>query len=371
MCKVLLPVLFIAVCLAGASCGSKSGASSASGGEDVVAIVNESKIYIQDVDRAIAQQYRGQENQFSQLEMAANRLQALNNLITQEVLYQRAQHENIAPNDEEIRQYIQRTKQENSLTEEAFAEELKRTNQTEEQYKETVKKLVAIQKLYDKTESQLKVKDNEVADFYNLDPKRFTLKAGVLLSDIVIDPRPNGTRLDAVGEAASTQRVKDVQARLKRGDDFATLARQFSEHDSFQRSGDLGFLAKDEFQNLPQVMGLPASLGDRFMSMSEGNITEPIRDSAGRWHIFKLTGKQTEPRDRSLEDPNVKKEISEIILNQRKQIVSVAVQTRARDEAKIENYLAQRMIENPNSFGVLRPVPAATPNPSPQPGRGE
>jgi parvulin-like peptidyl-prolyl isomerase len=366
VCKVLLPVLLIAISLAGSSCGSKGGTGSASGSENIVAVVNDSKIYIQDVDRAIAQQYRGQENQFSQLEWAANRLQALNTLITQEVLYQRAQKENIAPNDEEIRQYIQRTKQENSLTEEAFAEELKRTNQTEEQYREFVKKQVAIQKLYEKTESQLKVKDNEVTDFYNLDPKRFTIKAGVLISDIVIDPRPNGTKLDAVGEAAAEQRVRDVQSRLKRGDDFATLARQFSEHESFQRSGDLGFLAKDAFQNLPQVMGLPASLGDRFMSMSEGNITEPIRDSVGRWHVFKLTGKQMEPRDRTLEDPNVKKEISDLILSQRKEIVAAAVQTRARDEAKIENLLAQRMLENPNSLGVLRPISAATTNPSPQ-----
>jgi hypothetical protein len=43
--------------------------------------------------------------------------------------------------------------------------------------------------------------------------------------------------------------------------------------------------------------------------------------------------------------------------------------TRSRDEAKIENYLAQRMLENPNNFGVLRPVPQAAASPAPSPSK--
>jgi hypothetical protein len=57
-----------------------------------------------------------------------------------------------------------------------------------------------------------------------------------------------------------------------------------------------------------------------------------------------------------------------MILAQRKQVLDGAIQARARDEAKVENFLARRMLENPNSFGVLRPVPAANTgaaNPSP------
>jgi hypothetical protein len=60
-----------------------------------------------------------------------------------------------------------------------------------------------------------------------------------------------------------------------------------------------------------------------------------------------------------MDDPNVRKEIQDGILAQRKQVLDAAIQARARDEAKIENFLARRMLENPNSFGVLRPVPAA------------
>lgn len=365
MRKILLPAFMIVLLLAVTSCSDKSGSGGAGGGDDVAAGVNGTKILIKDVDRVITQQFRGQENQLSQLALAAYRLQALDNLITQEVLYQRAQKDKIAPSDDEIKQYIQRYKQENGYTEEAFANELKQTNQTEEQFRDFVKKQLSIQKLYEKFDSQLKVQDREVADVYNSNPKQFSIQPGVALSDIIIDPSDNGMKFDVQGEAAAEQRIREIQTRLKNGSDFATIARQLSEHSSALQSGDLGFLSRDQFQNLPQMMGIPSSLGERLMGMKEGDITEPIKDSAGRWHIFKLTGKQTETRDRTLDDQGVRKEISDAILSQRKQVVAAALQARSREETKVVNFLAQRMLDNPNSFGVLRPVPAATTNAAP------
>lgn len=367
--KYLLPAFLMMLVLAVSACNGGGLTGSSDGGDDVAALVNGTKLMVKDVDRVITQQFRGQENQLSQLALAAYRLQALENLVNQEVLFQRAQKENIIPTDDEIKQYLQRYKQENGYTEEAFANELKQTNQTEDQFREFVKKQLAIQKLIEKSESQLKVQDREVADVYNANPKQFSIQPGVQLSDIIIDPTDNGMKFDVQGDTAAEQRIREIQTRLRNGSDFATIARQLSEHQTALQSGDLGFLAQSQFPNLPQMMGLPASLGERFMAMKEGDITDPVKDSAGRWHIFKLTGKQTETRDRTLDDPTVRREISDAILNQRKQIVGAALQARSRDEAKIENLLAQRTIENPNSFGVLRPVPSATaaasPNASP------
>lgn len=367
--KYLLPAFLMMLVIAVSACNGGGLTGSSDGGDDVAALVNGTKLMVKDVDRVITQQFRGQENQLSQLALAAYRLQALENLVNQEVLFQRAQKENIIPTDDEIKQYLQRYKQENGYTEEAFANELKQTNQTEDQFREFVKKQLAIQKLIEKSESQLKVQDREVADVYNANPKQFSIQPGVQISDIIIDPTDNGMKFDVQGDTAAEQRIREIQTRLRNGSDFATIARQLSEHQTALQSGDLGFLAQSQFPNLPQMMGLPASLGERFMAMKEGDITDPVKDSAGRWHIFKLTGKQTETRDRTLDDPTVRREISDAILNQRKQIVGAALQARSRDEAKIENLLAQRTIENPNSFGVLRPVPSATaaasPNASP------
>lgn len=359
MRKILLPIIILSFSFLLSACGGGNSASGSGGGDEVAATVNGVKILVKDVDRVITQQFRGQESQLSQLQQAAYRIQALDSLISQEALYQRAQKENIVPTEDDIKKFIQGYKVENGLTEEAFAEELRKTNQTEEQFREFVKKQLSIQKLYEKAQAQLKVQDREVADVYRENPRQFSIQPGVELSDIIIDPADNGAKFDAKGEAQAEQRIRDIKTRLNNGADFATIARQLSEHQSAYQSGDLGFLARSQFADLPQMMGLPAALGDKLYSMEPGDVTEPIKDSAGRWHIFKVKGKQTETRDRSQDDPSVRKEIQDAILAQRKQVVDAAIQARARDEAKIENFLAQRMLENPNSFGVLRPVPAA------------
>lgn len=366
MRKILLHAFLFAFAIAMTACGNSSNATGG-GADDVAAVVNGNKIMVKDVDRVIAQQFRGQESQLSPLALAGYRLQALDSLINDEVLYQRAQKDGINPSEDELKQAVQRYKQNRGLTEEAFANELKQTNQSEEQFRDLAKRQLAVEKLNEKLGSQLKVQEREVADVFNSNPKQFALQPGVYISDIIIDPANNGTKFDAVGDAAAEQRIREIQTRLKNGSDFATVARQFSEHESFKNSGDLGFLAKEQFAGLPQAMGIPAKVGDELMGMQEGDITPPVKDSAGRWHIFKVTGKQTDSRDRTLDE--VRKEISDAILTQRKQIADAALQARARDEAKIENYLAQRMLENPNNFGVLRPAPAAgaaTTAPSPQ-----
>jgi peptidyl-prolyl cis-trans isomerase SurA len=358
--KILLPTIVLSLSFLASSCGEGNSSAGAGGGDEVAATVNGVKILIKDVDRVIAQQLGGQEGQISQVEQAAARIQALDGLITQEALYQQAQKENIVPSEDEIKRFIQSTKVEKGLTEEAFVKELQRTNQTEEQFRDSIKKQLSINKLYEKAQTQLKVQDREIADIYNANPKRFSIQPGVALSDIVIDPADNGAKFDAKGEAQAEQRTRDIKTRLDKGADFATIARQFSEHQSAYQSGDIGFLPRSEFASaLPQQMGLPASVGDKLYGMEPGDVTEPIKDSAGRWHILKVTNKQSETRDRNLDDPSVRKEIQDGILGQRKQVLDTAIQTRARDEAKIENFLARRMLDNPNSFGVLRPVSAA------------
>ncbi|HKC84564.1 MAG TPA: SurA N-terminal domain-containing protein [Blastocatellia bacterium] len=368
MRKILLPMIVLSFSFLVSSCGETNGSAGAGGGDEVAATVNGAKIYVKDIDRAIDQEFRDQVNQLSQLQQAAYRIQALDSLITQEALYQQAQKENIVPSEDDIKKSLQNYKIGRGLTEERFAEEMKKSNQTEEQFRENIKKELSIQKLVEKAQTQLKVQDREIADVYNSNPKQYSIQPGVQLSDIVIDPADNGAKYDTKGEPQAEQRIRDIKVQLNNGGDFATIARQYSEHQSAYQSGDLGFLAKSQFVDLPQLMGLPAAVGDRlYDKMQPGDTTEPIRDTAGRWHILKVTGKQTETRDRSLEDPSVRKEIQDTILEKRRQVLDLAIKSRARDEAKIENFLSRRMLENPNSFGVLRPVPSTNASASPSP----
>lgn len=366
--KLPIPVFLLLLSFFAVACqtSSGSGAASSPGSNEVAAVVNGTKILVGDVDRATKQQLSGQENQLSPLELAAARLQALDNLITQEVLFQRSQKDNLKPTEDEINKFIADRKQESGLTEDAFQKQLKEANQTEQQFREDIRRQMAIQKLYDKQVAQLKVTDIEVEQFFKNNPSLFVADPGVQVSDIIVDPNDNGLKNDVKGEPQAEAKSKAIYTRLKSGSDFATIARGESEHRSSFNGGDLGFIPQAQFGALAQ-QGLPPGLGAQLWAMKEGDITPPIRDQNGIWHIFKLTAKRTEKRDLTLNDPDVRKRINDAILDQRKQLVNAAMLTRARDESKIENYLAARLLESPNSLGVLRPVPqsgATSPTPA-------
>lgn len=366
MRKLVTPILIVfmaslAVVLSSCQTSSTSSSSPASG--ETAATVNGTKITVDEVNHVLAQQYRGQEKELAQIELAAARLQALEGLITNEVLYQRAQKENLTPPDDEVTRYIQRNKEESGMTEQEFEKGLKETGQTEQQFRDSIRKQIAIEKLQDKLYQAIKVQDREVEDYFNSNRQLFVAKPGVQVSDIIVDPADNGAKFDAKGDVAAQQKINELYTRLKNGTDFATLARGQSEDPSFARAGELPFISQEQFAGFAQ-QGL-GGLGEKLMAMKEGDITAPMKDGAGRWHIFKLTGKRTESRDLTLNDPDVKKQITDAIREQRRQLVNNAYVTQARDEAKVENFLAKALIESPNNLGVTRPVKPASASPSP------
>ncbi len=340
-------------------CGGGSGTSSStssSGGKEAAATVNGTTITVEEVDRLTKRQ--ASENSLSPLELASARLQVLDELIQQEVLYQRAQKDGINPTDQEINEFIQKQKQEAGMTEEDFDKQLKGSGQTQEGIRADIRKQMAIQKLQDKLGVSLKVQDREITYLFKSNPNQFVAEPGVAVADIIVDPADNGMKNDAKDPVAAQAKITDISRRLASGTDFATLARGQSEDQSALQAGDLPFIPQTQFAGLAQA-GLPADLGAKLMAMSEGDRLGPLKDQRGRFHIFKLTQKRTERRQLTADDPEVRKQISDYILNQRRSLVNAALLTRARDEAKIDNVLAKSTYDNPNSFGVLRPVSSA------------
>ncbi len=371
MSKFKTPILTLSLILSSflvLSCGQSGATSSSSSSKgEAAAVVNGTKITIAEVDRVTNEQAQGQQGQLSQLELAAARLRVLEGLITNEILYQQAKKDNLIPPDKDVDSFIQQSKAEGGMTEEAFQKRLKETNQTEAEFKEDIRKQMAIKKLDENISNQIKVSDREVEEAFKAAPP--VAPAGIALSDIVVDPQQNfqgSDPNDAKGEAEAKNKIDAVYAQLKSGADFATIARARSEDQSALRAGDLGFIPNEQIQ---QSFGPFAA---KLVALKEGEYTEPIKETNGRWHIFKMTGKRTETRQLTLEDPEVRKQIADQIRQQRASLLSQALIAQARNEAKVENYLIADLIKNPNSLGVLRPVnpqasPAASGSPAASP----
>ena len=356
------------------ACGSgttgTTGTTAGGGGNagDVAATVNGKSITLGEVDRLINQQFQGEQVKMSPLQLAQTRLQVLETLIQKEVLFQRAEQEKLLPTEDEITQFINELKQQSGMTEEEFQKRLKDQGQTLEMLREEARKQKAIQKLQDKINAKVTVREEEVVDFYNNNKQRFVNPRGVGLASIVVDPADNGGQDDVKSEAEAKIKIDNIYAQLKGGADFATVARARSEDASYARGGDIGFATEDALKQ----NGFPPQLIEQlFGPMQVGSFTAPVQ-FANRWYIFKLQSKQLQNENLTFDSPGVRQQITQALTNQRKEILNAALLEVAMNEAKVINNLASDMLASPEKMSGLRQAspettgsPAASPAASP------
>jgi peptidyl-prolyl cis-trans isomerase C len=354
------------------ACGGGNGPKK----PDVAATVNGKEITLAEVDRLINQQTQGQ--QLPTLQLAAARLQALDNLIQREAVYLRAEKEKTVPTEDEVTTAI--NNQKSQMTAEEWQKFLADNKVKEEELRAEARKDLAISNLQKKLFGNIQIREQEITDFYNNNRAQFNNPRGITLSSIIVDPRDNtpdnlrpgeGSQDDAKSDAEATAKINRLYAQLKAGGaDFATVARASSEDPTYSGGGDLGFFDDNKLRQT----GFPPDLIAKFGTMRVGDITEPIHFPDGRWGIFKLTNRQTENKQLSLDDPavhdQIHDQIKQALINQRQTILNEALIRNAMSDVTVVNKLAEDMLKDPNMLGGLQPLapassPAASPGASP------
>ena len=350
--QIAIFLLVVSVAATFVACNRDNNSSTAKGDSAVAATVNGKNILMSEVERIISQQAQGKESQMSTLELAAARIQVLDGLIREQVLFQRAEKENLLPKDEEVTQSVSQAKQQARMTEEEWQKALKESGQTEETLREQRRKQIAIQKLQEKTVGKISISDREVEDFYNNNKQSFVSSRGVGLSAFIVDPRDNGLQDDAKSEPEAKLKVERIYAQLKSGADFASVARASSEDQTNVRGGDLGFATEDDLKQNGFTQDL---ISNFFNTLQIGSYTSPVQFN-GRWYIFKLTQRQLQNENLTIDSPGVRDRIKEALINQHQTVLNAALLATAMNEAKIENKLAMDLLNDPNSLKALRPV---------------
>lgn len=350
--KTISMMLLIAASLVFASCGKDSDDASS----EVAARVGSKDITIKQVDSAIKRQLDAQGGApLSPAELVAARLSVLDKLIQEEALYQKAQKDNLVPDDNKVNQEIERQKQDAGLTEEKYHEQLKRAAVSEQEWKDQVRKTLAINELYEKARGRVTAPtDAEIEKSYNENKEQFVARRGVEMSIIAADPADSGRNIDdAKSDTEAETKIKAIYEQLKSGSDFATIARNRSEDPSASQNGSVGFA--DE-ESLKQRFPTRPELVQRFMTMTAGQYTEPIKDNlSNRWFIFKINAKRDQPANLTLNDPQVQKAIVDGIKRQRQEILINALLLVAVQEANAKNYLAERIVNDPKTIVEMRP----------------
>lgn len=345
-----------------AACGGPAPAGNSAGGVDpneTAAKVNGKTITMEEVDRAVKQQAQGQEARLSPLELAGARLQVLQSLIEREVMFQKAEKENMVPSEEDITLEVNKGKTASGLSVEEFDKRLKEAGFDDKSFRDKVKRDLAIQKLVDKVTARIETpKDKEITDFFGSNPEMFVKKRGVRLAAIVVDPSDSGQGDVTKNANEAQQRIQELLGKVSQpASDFAALAREYSEDGSKLQGGDLGYISED---SLKQNFG--EQIGSAFMAptFTVGRITNAIPLN-GKAYIFKLQERIEKDENLTLESPEVRPQIQQMLVDNRKQLLAASYQAMAMNEAKVENFLAKKVVDNPNELSGARPAGASTP----------
>lgn len=144
--------------------------------------------------------------------------------------------------------------------------------------------------------SKVELTPEEISAYYHDNPEMFSTPKTVEARHILIKLNPSAS--DEIVEEAR-KKAQDIHKKAtKINQDFAELAKKYSEGPSKSNGGYLGAFKKD-------AMVKPFS--DKAFSMKAGDISEPVRTDFG-WHIIKVE-KVNEAHTKTLEEaePAIKK----------------------------------------------------------------
>lgn len=123
--------------------------------------------------------------------------------------------------------------------------------------------------------TEIKVTPEEIAQYYADYPNEFKTQETVSARHILFTLPEKATNEEA---EAARLKAADVLKKLTDGEDFAALAKTYSDCPSKEKGGDLGAFTRDQ---------MVKPFADAAFALTVGAISEPVRTQFG-WHIIKV-----------------------------------------------------------------------------------
>src|SRR5262249_4475662 len=176
-----------------------------------------------------------------------------------------------------------------------------------------------------KLRSEVKVTDDELRQYYDQHKDEYTLPERVKAQHILF--KTQGKTPEEIEKIK--EKARGVLERAKKGEDFGSLAKQYSEDTTASAGGDLGDFGRG--QMVPEFEKVAFSLG-------MGAISDLVQTQFGI-HIIKVNGKQ-EARERPFEEM--------------KEAVRPIVETRKAEQkgSDLSQQIAVELVNNKNLEAV-------------------
>lgn len=337
--------------IAGSIAGCKS-----EHGPDVMAVVNGKSIMRSEVETLYHTQL-GDSKQEPPKDQGDNlRLNIVRELIDEEIVDQRAAKLNLTASDDEVDTKLAEFKA--PYTQEEFDQKLKSQHLTLDDLKREIRRNRTQEKLFNKEiNSKINITDADISAYYGAHKADFDLiEPRYHLQQIVVTPQPapaqqqqqpiNMQNSKAGNDADARKKIESLHGRLENGEDFSTIAANWSEDpNTASNGGDMGGIPESQLRNRPDVF-------DALNKLKPGQITPvlaiadgPGSRRVGFYVIFKLVDREAAGQ-RELNDPRVQQTIRAELRQERSQLLKNAYIEMLRDQAHVENFFAEEIFKN-------------------------
>ena len=261
--------------------------------------------------------------QIPDAQMAQMKNEVLESLIERELLFQESKKKGIQVKSEAVSDQLQKIKQRYPNQEE-FKKLLSSMGLTESDVLSQIARGMAIQELIDKEVAEkIKVSDEETKSFYDRNPQLFQQPEQVKASHILIKVQSNAPDEQ---KAEARKKIETVQQKVQKGEDFATLAKTYSEGPSGPRGGDLGYFRRGQ---------MVKPFEEAAFSLKPNETSDIVETQFG-YHLIKVDDKKPAKKMAYAE---VKDRLSEHLKKQKTDSETNAYIETLRKDAKIEKFL--------------------------------
>ena len=246
--------------------------------EKNIAIVNGSAITQTDLDHEmiiIKQRFMAQGRVITDAQLKEIQSAVVDTLINRELLYQESQKLKIQIDEEEVLNQLIQTK-DGFPSEAEFQKKLSEMNVTEEDIKTQINRALAIRELINnEVAEKVVVSDQEAKEYYDTHPQEFKQPEEVNARHILIKVDQNA---DASEKAKARKTIKEIQQKLDNGEEFAELAKEYSQGPSGAKGGALGYFRRGQ---------MVKPFEDAAFSMEANEVSDLVETTFG-YHLIKV-----------------------------------------------------------------------------------
>jgi parvulin-like peptidyl-prolyl isomerase len=202
------------------------------------------------------------------------------NAVDELLLLQHGKELNYHLSDEQFKQVVANIRKEQNLQDEAkFQAALAQENMTIDDLRKQLERSMIIEQVTrQEVGSKLTITEEEARQYYARHPEEFTEPTTITLREILVEVPASQGGVNVAADDQAKQKIEETRARLLKGEDFATVAKEVSASASKANGGLIGPFSHDDMS--PQLQAM-------IDKMKPGDITPPIRTPRG-YQLFKL-----------------------------------------------------------------------------------